>query len=94
VEGTFTFNDNEDPLTSVSPANVEVVVVAPQEDTETEVGVGASRCDEGGSVQLGATGVIPFWWADDSGMGFFVVASPSAPVASFDSSKGEGAALV
>jgi len=59
VEGTFTFKETEDPLRSVSPPHVDVILVAPHDDTGIEVGVGASRCDEGESVQLGATGVIP-----------------------------------
>lgn len=77
-------------MTSVSPPHVEVEFVAPHEDTEIEVKVGVSSCDEGGSARLGTTGVVPFCWVVDSGMsGFVIVSTPS-----FDSSKDEGAPSV
>ena len=87
MAGTFTFDGREDPFTSVSPPHVEV----PHEGTETVVGVGASRCNEGGSVQLEATGIIPFWCVVDSGKSVFVVASPVMAIPSFGSIEGESA---
>lgn len=89
VAGTLTFDGREEPFTSVSPAHVEVVL-APHEGTETVVGVGASRCVEGESVQLGATAVVPFCVVD-SGKSVFVVASPVMAIPSFSSTEGDSA---
>jgi len=88
--GTFTFKDDEDPLTSMSPPHVDLVLVTPQEETGTEVVIGISGCDEGGFAQLGAGGVIPFWWAVDSAVSILFITSPLAPVPSFGSSEREG----
>lgn len=59
LEGTFTFNEEDEPLTSVSPPHVDVVLAAPHDDPADAVGVGASRwgC---ASAQLGAEDATPF----------------------------------